>query len=137
ETQNALVYRNRLYYAMRDLHHPFIIRGYNWTVDVECDVMRNETVSNHISHNNTQGSLNSSHVQGNNHYNVAIRFYSDPNFQYEIPGNPLQAKVGDDVYVKAYTDAADWRVKMSVHSCYTKPDPYADDSMKYYLLTNG
>ncbi|KAK3599692.1 hypothetical protein CHS0354_037163 [Potamilus streckersoni] len=135
-TQNALVYRNRLFYAMRDPQYPFIIRGYNWTVEVECDVMRNETASSHISHN-TIGPFDSSHVQGTSHYNITMRFYSDPNFQYEIPGNPLHVKVGSDVYVKAYTVANDWGIKMILRSCYTKPDQNASDSLRYYIIRDG
>ncbi|KAK3590901.1 hypothetical protein CHS0354_020879, partial [Potamilus streckersoni] len=123
-------------YAVRDPQHPFIIRGYNWTVDVECSVMRNGTVSSYIS-DSTPKPFNSHLVQGTSHFSVSMHFYSDPNFLHEIPGNPLHVSVGDDVYVKVYTDAADLGVKMSVHSCYTKPDPYAADSMKYYIIRNG
>ncbi|WAQ99252.1 hypothetical protein MAR_023625, partial [Mya arenaria] len=47
ETQryNALVYTNELVYAEHDPVYSFIIRNYNWTVGVECDVQRNETSS--------------------------------------------------------------------------------------------
>ncbi|KAK3599689.1 hypothetical protein CHS0354_037160 [Potamilus streckersoni] len=135
-TQNAIVYRNRLFYAMRDPQYPFIIRAYNWSIEVECDVMRNETASSHISHN-TQNPFNSGHAQGTSHYNITMRFYNDPNFQYEIPGNPLHVNVGTDVYIKVYTVAADWGIKMIVHSCYTKPDLYASDSLKYYIIRDG
>jgi len=39
----SLVYSNQLVYAERDPVFSFIIRHYNWTVGVECDVARNET----------------------------------------------------------------------------------------------
>ncbi|WAQ99255.1 hypothetical protein MAR_023628, partial [Mya arenaria] len=47
ETQryNASVYTNELVYAEHDPVYSYIIRNYNWTVGVECDVQRNETSS--------------------------------------------------------------------------------------------
>ncbi|KAH3842071.1 hypothetical protein DPMN_115559 [Dreissena polymorpha] len=42
---DVLVYSNQLVYAERDPVHSFIIRHYNWTVGVECDVQRNESSS--------------------------------------------------------------------------------------------
>ncbi|KAL3884621.1 hypothetical protein ACJMK2_024748, partial [Sinanodonta woodiana] len=135
-TPNYIVHRNRLVYAMRDPQYQFIIRNYNWTFEVKCYDFRNESPSSHISHNTIEP-LDSGHVQGTSHYNITMRFYSDPSFQDEIPGNPLYVKVGNDVYVKVYTDTADWGIGMSVRSCYTKPDPYASDDLKYYIIREG
>jgi len=36
-------YSNQLVYAERDPVFSFIIRHYNWTVGVECDVPKNKT----------------------------------------------------------------------------------------------
>ncbi|KAL3884618.1 hypothetical protein ACJMK2_024745, partial [Sinanodonta woodiana] len=135
-TPDYIVHTNRLFYAMRDPQYQFIIRDYNWTFEVECYALGNEAASSHISHNTIEP-LDYAHVQGTSHYNITMRFYSDPSFQDEIPGNPLYVKVGADVYAKVYTDTADWGIKMSVRSCYTKPDPHASDDLKYYIIREG
>ena len=87
----------------------------------------------HINHSVTAGPP----VVGYSHYDVNMTFYSDPNFLYEIRGNPLQVNVGSHVYVKVFSTMSDWTVKMKVHSCYTKPSAYAPDHLKYYIIKNG
>ncbi|XP_052276796.1 deleted in malignant brain tumors 1 protein-like isoform X2 [Dreissena polymorpha] len=133
---DVLVYSNQLVYAERDPVHSFIIRHYNWTVGVECDVQRNESSSGHIEHenNNHQGGPL---VSGASHYTVNLTFYLDPNFQQPVPSNPLRVPVGTDVYVKVFTQATDWTVKMRVHTCYTKPSPTSPDHLRYNLIQNG
>lgn len=132
---NVLVYSNQLIYAERDPNYQFIIRFYNWTVGVECDVQRNETSSGHIHHDSSH--LTGPDVTGSSHFSVNMSFYSDPNFMYHLPGNPLQVNVGDKVYVKVFTTTSDWTVKMRVHTCYTKPSQLSPDHLKYFLIQNG
>ncbi|KAL4221647.1 Scavenger receptor Cys-rich [Mactra antiquata] len=131
---NQLVYSNELIYAEHDPHHPYIIRHYNWTVGVECDVSSNETSSGHIDHNSNHGSYQ--HVSGESHFSVNMMFYTDPNYQYKLQ-YPLSVTVGQEVYVKVFTNATDWNIRMRVHTCYTKPSEHASDNLKYYLLKNG
>ncbi|XP_052276800.1 deleted in malignant brain tumors 1 protein-like [Dreissena polymorpha] len=133
---DVLVYSNELVYAERDPIHSFIIRHYNWTVGVECDVQRNGSSSGHVrneNNNNPGGQL----VTGASNYSVNMAFYLDPNFQQPIPSNPLRVPVGTDVYVKVFTQATDWTVKMRVHTCYTKPSPTSPDNLRYNLIQNG
>ncbi|XP_060579925.1 pancreatic secretory granule membrane major glycoprotein GP2-like [Ruditapes philippinarum] len=132
---DVLVYRNQLVYAERDPIHSFIIRHYNWTVSVECDVGRNETSSGHIHHDAGNNPVDS--VLGSSHYYVNMSFYSDPNFAYQISGNPIHVAVGNKVYVKVFTTSSDWTIKMRVHTCYTKPSANASDSFKFEMIKNG
>lgn len=131
----VLVYRNQLVYAERDPSHPFLIRHYNWTVGVECDVQRNETSSGHIHHDTSGSSANA--ALGSSHYTVDMSFFSDPGFMNQIHGNPVHVAVGSKVYVKVFTTSSDWTVKMRVHTCYTKPTPSAPDHLKYEMIKNG
>ncbi|KAH3741461.1 hypothetical protein DPMN_048186 [Dreissena polymorpha] len=66
-----------------------------------------------------------------------MTFYLDPNFQQPVPSNHLRVPVGTDVYVKVFTQATDWTVKMRVHTCYTKPTPTSPDHLRYNLIQNG
>lgn len=83
---------------MRDPIHPFIIREYNWTVGVECDVQRNDSASAHVHHESSYTSI--PYVSGNSRYGVNLTFFDDSNFLHVIPGNPLRVPVGTLVYVK-------------------------------------
>ncbi|XP_060591027.1 deleted in malignant brain tumors 1 protein-like isoform X2 [Ruditapes philippinarum] len=132
---NALIYNNELVYAEHDPIHPFIIRHYNWTIKVECDVQRNESSAGHLHHDASNS--NAHQVSGNSHYPVNMTFFTDPNFLHQIQGHPLQVSVGSDVYVKVFTETSDWSVKMRVHTCYTKPTPNAQEHMRYYIIKNG
>ncbi|XP_060553296.1 pancreatic secretory granule membrane major glycoprotein GP2-like [Ruditapes philippinarum] len=66
-----------------------------------------------------------------------MSFYSDPNFAYQISGNPIHVAVGNKVYVKVFTTSSDWTIKMRVHTCYTKPSATASDSFKFEMIKNG
>jgi hypothetical protein len=66
-----------------------------------------------------------------------MSFYSDPNFAYQISGNPIHVAVGSKVYVKVFTTSSDWTIKMRVHTCYTKPSANASDSFKFEMIKNG
>lgn len=130
-----MIYNNELIYAVRDHDHPFIIRRYNWTVGVECDVYRNETTDGHILHD---GASNTSlQVSGETHYAVNMSFYKDSDYMTEIAGNPLHVRVGTLIYVKVYTAAPEWTVKMVVKNCYTQTSHNDTANDKYYLIQNG
>ena len=123
-------------YAIHDQNNPFLIRRYNWTVEVECDIGRNQTASGHLHHDFSTGT--SHHVSGiSSNYSVKLSFFQDPNFITPLQGNPINVKVGTKVYVKVYTAASDWDVKMVVHDCYTKPTPGSPDHTKYAIIRNG
>ncbi|KAL4221648.1 Deleted in malignant brain tumors 1 [Mactra antiquata] len=131
---NQLVYSNQLVYAEHDPTHPFIIRNYNWTIGVECDVETNENSTGHLHLNYHQ--VTHHQVSGESHFSVNMLFYSDPNFQHKLR-YPLSITVGENVYVKVFTNASDWDIRMRVHTCYTKPSQGASDNLKLYLIRNG
>ncbi|XP_052794515.1 deleted in malignant brain tumors 1 protein-like [Mya arenaria] len=132
---NTLVYSNELVYAEHDPVYSFIIRSYNWTVGVECDVEGNDTSSGHIHNDNDQHTAVP--VAGAGKYDVNMTFYRDANFQMPLPGNPLHVPVDTYVYVKMYTTTSDWTVAMRVDSCYTRPANSSSNSLQYFLIKNG
>ena len=95
---SAVVYRNQLFYAMSDPLHPFIIRQYNWTVGVECDIARNNSASAHVHHESSYTAI--PYVSGSSRYGVNLTFYNDSSFLNAIPGNPLRVPVGTFIFVK-------------------------------------
>ncbi|XP_045179865.2 CUB and zona pellucida-like domain-containing protein 1 [Mercenaria mercenaria] len=133
---NILVYHNELIYAEHDPRYPFIIRHYNWTAGIECDVNRNSSLTGHIHYDNIDHSKEPQ-ITGGSHYTTNMSFYIDPNFVHGVPGNPLHLSVGERLFVKVYTDGTDWTIKMRVHTCYTKPAITSSDQMKFYLIKNG
>ncbi|XP_045164170.2 zona pellucida sperm-binding protein 2-like [Mercenaria mercenaria] len=128
---NTILYENELFYAISDPIHPFIIRQYKWKYGVECDISRNEATSSHVHHN-----VESHHSVVSGHYSINLTFFKDPSFMNQLPGNPVQTNVGDDVYVKVFTTATDWNIKMRLHTCYTKPTEAAAN-MVYYIIKDG
>ena len=108
-TQNAIVYRNQLFYAKRDPIHPFIIRNYLWAVGIECDVQRNDTASAHVHHESSYTSV--PYISGNSRYGINITFYNESNFIHQISGDPLRIQVGTRVYAKVFTASSDWSIK--------------------------
>ncbi|XP_053391820.1 zona pellucida sperm-binding protein 2-like [Mercenaria mercenaria] len=128
---DTILYENNLFYAIYDPIQPFIIRQHKWTYGVECDVSRNEATSSHVHHD-----VDAIHSAVSSHYEINMTFFKDPGFMNELPGNPLHTNVGDDVYVKVFTLATDWNIKMRLHTCYTKPTEVAAD-MTYYIIADG
>ncbi|XP_053383676.1 oncoprotein-induced transcript 3 protein-like [Mercenaria mercenaria] len=129
------VYNNELIYAEHDPVYLFIVFSYNWTVGVECDVRQNGTA---IGGFPTSVTNSTSQSLGSRQYPVSVSFYNDQDFIREIgKGNPLHAKIGSQVYVKVFTTATDWNIRMRVHTCYTKPTEHAHDHMKYFLIKDG
>ena len=98
---------------------------------VKCDVMRNEATSSHVHH-----SVEPHEIEVASHYRVLMAFYRDPDFTDVITNRPIDAKIGEDIYVKVYT-AADFSVRMRVHTCYTKPSDDAPDKSIYYIIKDG
>ncbi|XP_053391824.1 uncharacterized protein LOC128554583 [Mercenaria mercenaria] len=129
---DTLLYENDLFYAIYDPINPFIVRQHQWTFTVECDVSRNEATLSHVHHD-----VDAHHAAVAGHYDVKMTFFKDVNFMNQIAGNPIHASIGDDIYVKVFTSAADWTVKMRLHTCYTKPTDDAGDDMTYFIIKNG
>lgn len=107
----------------------------NQKVITKCLVTYFMDFSGHIHHDSSH--VAGPDVTGSSHFSVNMSFYSDPNFMYQLQGNPLHVTVGDKVYVKVFTTTSDWTVKMRVHTCYTKPSQYSPDHMKYLIIQNG
>ncbi|XP_045187537.2 deleted in malignant brain tumors 1 protein-like [Mercenaria mercenaria] len=129
------VYNNELIYAEHDPVYLFIVLHYNWTVGVECDIGQNGTAIGGFPSNATS---TIAHNVSSPQYPVSVSFYKDQDFIHEIgKGNPLHAEIGSHVYVKVFTTATDWNIRMRVHTCYTKPTEHAHDHMKYFLIKDG
>ncbi|XP_060607118.1 CUB and zona pellucida-like domain-containing protein 1 [Ruditapes philippinarum] len=126
-------YNNELIYAEHDPVYTFIIRHYNWTVNVECDVTSDGNGYGYVASGTSSPSPSLSSPQ----YPVNISYYADPNYMKEVSASPLHVAVGAQVYVKVFTETYDWNARMRVVSCYTKPTYNAPDHTKYYLLENG
>ncbi|XP_053391822.1 CUB and zona pellucida-like domain-containing protein 1 [Mercenaria mercenaria] len=131
-SSDTLLYENDLFYAIYDPINPFIIRQHKWTFTVEYDVSRNEATSSHVHHD-----VDAHHAAVASHYDIKMTFFKDANFMNQIAGNPVHASIGDDIYVKVFTSAADWTVKMRLHTCYTKPTDDAADDMTYFFIKDG
>ncbi|XP_052251900.1 uncharacterized protein LOC127858707 isoform X3 [Dreissena polymorpha] len=69
-------------------------------------------------------------------YHIQTQFFIDPNFQQEIPGNPLSVKTVANVFVKTFVDNVDWKVKMRLHSCYAEQTLDGFNG-SYNLINNG
>ncbi|XP_053390258.1 CUB and zona pellucida-like domain-containing protein 1 isoform X1 [Mercenaria mercenaria] len=129
------VYNNELIYAEHDPVYLFIVLHYNWTVGVQCDIRQNGTAIGGFPSNATS---TIAHNVSSPQYPVSVSFYKDQDFIHEIgKGNPLHAQIGSHVYVKVFTTATDWNIRMRVHTCYTKPTEHAHDHMKYFLIKDG
>ncbi|XP_053376834.1 neurogenic locus notch homolog protein 1-like [Mercenaria mercenaria] len=128
---DTIIYENELFYAIYDSIHPFIIRQHKWTYGVECDISRNEATSSHVHHN-----VETHHSAISGHYSINMTFFKDPEYMNQLPGNPIQTSVGDDVYVKVFTTATDWNIKMRLHTCYTKPKE-TTTNMTYNIIRDG
>ena len=68
---------------------------------------------------------------------VGVKFYMDPDFLVEIPGNPLNVTAGTQVFVKVFTTSSNWSEKMVVHDCYTEPSAASPTVNRYKLIQNG
>ncbi|XP_053382874.1 uncharacterized protein LOC123541413 [Mercenaria mercenaria] len=134
-TEQELVFNSQLVYAYHDPHYTFIIRSFNWTVDLHCHVPRDQSVHSNVTYNqktdNVVTVLNSS-----SQYQISTKFFSDPNFMQTISGSPINVPIGTNVFVKSFVQNTDWTIKMRLHTCYTTT-PNGADSGRYYLIKNG
>ncbi|KAL4221645.1 CUB and zona pellucida-like domains 1 [Mactra antiquata] len=130
------VFSNQLLYPEYDPIHPYIIKDFKLAVDLKCYAAPNGTITGHSIDNSNNNNGTHQQVSGGSHFSVNMLFYSDPNFQHKLR-YPLSVTVGENVYVKVFTNASDWDIRMHVHTCYTLPNIYAADNFKYYLIRNG
>ncbi|XP_062575526.1 deleted in malignant brain tumors 1 protein-like [Saccostrea cucullata] len=130
-----VVYTNQLVYALHDPNHHYIIHEYRFRVPVDCYLKRNEAGSGHFNHGHDVTMPSAHHVTGSTHHSVHIQFYTDSTFRYTKP--LYGSRVGDRVYVKAYTDVRDYNLKMRISDCFTTPTPSEFSSMKYFIIQNG
>ncbi|KAJ8311381.1 hypothetical protein KUTeg_010736 [Tegillarca granosa] len=96
-----------------------------------------ETVTDNIkqAHGHAESHFHNENVTG--HYTVNMAFYDDSNFRYQKYGYPLTANIGDNVYVKVFTDIRDYNIKMRLNDCFTRPTPSAPDNLRFFLIRNG
>ncbi|XP_078312094.1 uncharacterized protein LOC111136198 [Crassostrea virginica] len=132
---NNIAYTNEIVYALHDPNHHFIVREYRFRVPVDCYTPRNEGGSGHIYHGHDITLPPSHHVTGSSHHTVHLQFYTDSTFQHlkSLYGS----KIGDTIYVKAFTDVRDYNLKMRLSDCFTTPTPEKNTSMKYFIIKNG
>ena len=129
------MHTNEIVYALHDPNHHFIVREYRFRVPVDCYTPRNEGGSGHINHGHDITLPPSHHVTGSSHHTVHLQFYTDSTFQHlkSLYGS----KIGDTIYVKAFTDVRDYNLKMRLSDCFTTPTPDKYTSMKYFIIKNG
>ena len=132
-TSDKIVYSNELVYALHDPNYHFITKEYRFRLKTDCYISRNEGSGGQFYHNYVTDS--SQHVTNSGHHYVHLAFYSDPQFTHNKP--LYGSKVGDNVYVKAYTDLRNYNIKMRLDECYTKPTRYGSDAYRFYLLRDG
>ena len=95
---------------------------------------RNEGASNHFNHGGSQQN-HVTHINGTGQHSVNLQFYTDSSFIHQKPS--FGSKVGDKVYVKAYTDIRNYDIKMRLDDCYTKPSMHSSDNFRFYLIRDG
>ncbi|KAJ8311383.1 LOW QUALITY PROTEIN: hypothetical protein KUTeg_010738 [Tegillarca granosa] len=132
-----LLYKNELVYAVHDPNYHFITRGYKFRIQISCHMSAIETVTDNIkqAHGHAESHIHNENVTG--HYTVNMAFYDDSNFRYQKYGYPLTANIGDNVYVKVFTDIRDYNIKMRLNDCFTRPTPSAPDNLRFFLIRNG
>uniref|UniRef100_A0A8W8IIT1 Deleted in malignant brain tumors 1 protein n=1 Tax=Magallana gigas TaxID=29159 RepID=A0A8W8IIT1_MAGGI len=133
-SRDNIVHSNEIIYALHDPNHHFIVREYRFRVPVDCFLPRNEESSNHYYHGHVTIPP-AHHVTGSTHHTVHLRFYTDSSFQH--PKSLYGSKVGDTVYVKAFTDVRDYNQKMRLSDCYATPTASPYSNLKYFIIQNG
>ncbi|KAJ8311396.1 hypothetical protein KUTeg_010751, partial [Tegillarca granosa] len=135
---NTIEFSNTMTYAIHDPLRHFIIREYKLRIKVKCNLPREETVSKEIVQE--QASLPNywnGFGPSPSTYTLNMQFFDDANFNYIKYGNPVTARIGENVYVRVYTDIALDNIKMRLNNCYTKPTPMSSDRLRFYLIRNG
>ncbi|XP_053382873.1 uncharacterized protein LOC123541463 isoform X2 [Mercenaria mercenaria] len=133
-TKDEIIYSNQLVYAYHDPQYHFIIRNFNWTININCHISRNQAGHSQVTYN--QSTDTSQILNSTSQYEIDTLFFLDPNFKQPTSGSPLQVPVGTNVFVKSYVRDVDWTIKMRLHSCYTTTSA-GSNNMKYYLIKNG
>uniref|UniRef100_A0A8W8IGP4 ZP-C domain-containing protein n=1 Tax=Magallana gigas TaxID=29159 RepID=A0A8W8IGP4_MAGGI len=131
-TSDNIAHTNEIIYAVHDPSHHLIVREYRFRVPVDCFLPRNEGSSGHYYHGHVTIPP-AHHVTGSTHHTVHHRFYTDSSFQH--PKSLYGSKVGDTVYVKAFTDVRDYNQNRT--DCYTTPTSSSYSSLKYFIIQNG
>ncbi|XP_060564662.1 uncharacterized protein LOC132723877 [Ruditapes philippinarum] len=131
-TDKEIMFTNQLVYAFHDPDYSFIIRSFNWTVDLHCLVPRDQFVHSNVTYTNQNIDTANSILNTSSTYNISTLFFSDPNFMTTISGNPIRVPVGTNVFVKSFITDVDWTMKMRLHTCYM-----TIQGGKYYLIKNG
>ncbi|KAK3087871.1 hypothetical protein FSP39_011764, partial [Pinctada imbricata] len=133
-TLQSVVYAGELKYAVHDPVRHFRKREYRFRVKVDCHMPRQEGASGNINHGTTNP-LDGHDINGSSHHSVNLEFFTDPSFTH--PTYAYGSKVGENVYVKAYTDIRNDDIKMNLDSCYTTPSYYSSESYRYYIIRDG
>ncbi|XP_053383319.1 deleted in malignant brain tumors 1 protein-like [Mercenaria mercenaria] len=128
------VYTNHVIYAYHDPVHPHIIRNYNWTVTLICQMMRNGSIIVDLNPSQHNGDIS---IDNSTTYTVQQAFYSDAGYTHQLASHPLQLSVNTETYVKVYTSDAGSYNKMVVQSCFATPTQDANVGPKLPLITNG
>ncbi|XP_061178330.1 deleted in malignant brain tumors 1 protein-like [Saccostrea echinata] len=66
---------------------------------------------------------------------VHLQFFSDPSLSRSK--NFHSSKVGEKLYVRAFSDVTDSTLKMRLSHCYTTPAIVTDSKMQYFIIRNG
>ncbi|XP_061178331.1 oncoprotein-induced transcript 3 protein-like [Saccostrea echinata] len=115
-------YQNVLVYAVHDKHYHFIVREHRFRLTVNCTkVFPNGPFTNNASIHFDQP--------------LHVQFFSDPSYLHVKTLN--SSKVGEKVYVRAYSDDKDSHSKTRLSNCYTTPALSTDPNMVYFIIKNG
>ncbi|XP_078312996.1 uncharacterized protein LOC111133966 isoform X2 [Crassostrea virginica] len=107
-------YRNELICARHDPLYHFIIREIRLRVNLLCKFFAPLTSKDRQVH---------------------LRYFEDPMLSRSKSID--SCSVGEKLYVRAYSDVMDSRIKMILSHCYVTPKVITDHSMQYYIIKNG
>jgi hypothetical protein len=79
ETRDEIIFTNQLLYAFHDPTYHFIIRNYNWTLDLNCQISRDQYGHSQVTYNQSIDS--SQTLNFTNQYKIDTQFFLDPNFK--------------------------------------------------------
>ncbi|XP_062606477.1 oncoprotein-induced transcript 3 protein-like [Saccostrea cucullata] len=117
-------YQNILIYAVHDKLHHFIVREYRFRLKVNCTKL----FPNGPFNNNANSSIKFDQP-------LHLQFFSDPSYLHVKSLN--SSKVGDKVYVRAYSDVNDSHSKTRLSDCYTTPMFSTNPTMVYFIIKDG
>eukprot|EP00105_Crassostrea_gigas_P043872 XP_019928020.1 PREDICTED: uncharacterized protein LOC105340997 [Crassostrea gigas] len=124
--------KSSMLFMTRTITSSFVNIGFKKPVD--CFLPRNE--GSYGYYYNAHATIPPAHhVTGSTHHTVHLRFNTDSSFQH--PKSLYGSKVGDTVYVNAFTDVRDYNQKMRLSDCYTTPTSSSYSSLKYFKMGNA